>query len=431
MGVLVNQARRLRAWRRGLLVGLAATLLAACGGGTAGGGVGGTPTLNWYIFPEYSGSFTAAARECSAASNGEYNIVIQTLPTAADGQREQLVRRSAAKDSSLDILGLDVVWEAEFAEAGWIVPWTGERRRQVERDAVKAALDTAIWKGQLVAAPFNSNTQLLWYRKDLVPHPPRTWAQMISQAETLARQGKPHDIEIQGASYEGYTVWINAMVLSAGGRVLSGNGRQVLLGPKAAQGISLIGQLARSPAADPSLGVQQEDQNRLAFETGKAAFEINYPFVYPSAKENAPAIAKQMGWVEYPRVDANLPSRPPVGGTDLAVSAFSTHKQQAFDAIMCLRNRQNQLRAAVKGGLPPTLASLYRDPRLIKGGYPFAAEILDSLQRGGLRPKTPAYQSVSIAMQTTLYPPSVAGPGKLPALRTALQDAVESKGLIP
>jgi multiple sugar transport system substrate-binding protein len=419
----------LRSWRRGLVLIAAATMLAACGGASAQSG--GTPTLNWYIFPEPSGSFAAAAKNCSAASNREYNIQIQQLPTAADGQRQQLVRRSAAKDSSLDILGLDVVWEAEFSEAGWIVPFTGERRRQVEQDAVKAALDTATWKGQLVAAPFNSNTQLLWYRKDLVPNPPRTWAEMLSQAEALARQGKPHDIEIQGASYEGYTVWINAMILSAGGQVLSNDGQRVVLGPKAAQGISLIGQLARSPAADPSLGVQMEDQNRLAFETGKAAFEINYPFVYPSAQQNAPALAKQMGWVEYPRVDPNLPSRPPVGGTDLAVGAYSRYKQQAFDAIMCLRNRNNQLRAAVKGGLPPTLASLYRDPRLINGGYPFAAEIFDSLQRGGVRPKTPAYQTVSIAMQTTLYPPSSAGPGKLNQLRTQLQDAIESKGLIP
>ena len=178
------------------------------------------------------------------------------------------------------------------------------------------------------------------------------------------------------------------MIASAGGRVLSGDGQRVVLGRRPRRRL-LIGQLARSPAADPSLGVQMEDQNRLAFETGKAAFEINYPFVYPSAQENAPAIAKQMGWAEYPRVDANLPSRPPVGGIDLAVSAFSTHKQQAFDAIACLRNPDNQLRNAVKGGLPPTLASLYRDPRLIKGGYPFAAEILDSLQRGGVRPRPP------------------------------------------
>ena len=430
MGLKVNHIRGVRAWRRGLLVALAASLLAACGG-SGGESAGGTPTLNWYIGPEPSGSWAAAAADCSAASGGEYTIQIQELPAAADGQREQLVRRSAAKDSSLDILGLDVTWEAEFSEAGWIENWTGERRRQVEQDAVKANLNTAVWKGQLVAAPFNSNTQLLWYRKDLVPSPPKTWAEMLSQAEALARQGKPHSIEIQGASYEGYTVWVNAMALSAGGSILSADGQQVTLGPEAAQGISLIGQLARSPAADPSLGVQMEDQNRLAFETGKAAFEINYPFVYPSAQANAPALAKQMGWVEYPRVDPSLPSRPPVGGIDLAVSAFSPHKQQAFDAIVCLRNRQNQLRNAVKGGLPPTLASLYKDPQLINGGYPFAAEILDSLQRGGVRPKTPAYQSVSIAISTTLYPPSSAGPGKLGQLRSQLRDAIESEGLIP
>ena len=428
----VGASRGIGQWRRALIaataVVTAASLLTACGGG---GGQSGTPTLNWYIFHEPSGSYQAAAAGCSAASGGAYNIKIQELPAAADGQRQQLVRRSAAKDSSLDILGLDVVWEPEFSEAGWIENWTGQRRQQAEQDAVRSALDTATWKGQLVAAPFNSNTQLLWYRKDLVPNPPKTWDEMIAQAESLARQGKPHYIEIQGASYEGYTVWVNAMILSAGGQILSDDGQRVILGAPAARGVSVIGNLARSPAADPSLSVQMEDQSRLAFESGDAAFEINYPFIYPSAVQNAPNLAKQIGWVEYPRVDANLPSRPPVGGIDLAVSAFSQHKEQAFDAIMCLRNKENQLRNAIKGGLPPTLASLYKDPRLIKGGYPFAAEIFDSLQRGGVRPKTPAYQSVSVALQNTLYPPSVAGPGRLGQLRSQLQDAIESKGLIP
>jgi multiple sugar transport system substrate-binding protein len=184
-----------RPWRRRLVLVVAAvavgSALGACGGGTTQS-TGGTPILNWYIFHDPSGSFPAAAKDCSAASGGAYGIRIQELPTSADGQRQQLVRRSAAKDSSLDILGLDVVWEAEFAEAGWVENWTGQRRQQVEQDAVKAALDTATWNGQLVAAPFNSNTHLLWYRKDLVPDPPRTWDQMIQQAQELARQGKPH-----------------------------------------------------------------------------------------------------------------------------------------------------------------------------------------------------------------------------------------------
>ena len=166
MGFGINPIRGVRAWRRGVLVGLAAALLAACGGSTAGGG-GGTPTLNWYIFHEPSGSFETAAANCSASSGGEYNIQIRELPSAADGQREQLVRRSAAKDSSLDILGLDVVWEAEFAEAGWIQPWTGERRRQVEQDAVKAAWTPppgsgSWWPPRSTATPSCCGTARTW-----------------------------------------------------------------------------------------------------------------------------------------------------------------------------------------------------------------------------------------------------------------------------
>src|SRR6266511_700608 len=213
--------RGIRGWRRGLIVVAVASLLAACGGD--GGGTGGTPTLNWYVFHEPSGSFQNAAASCSAASGGAYNIKIQELPTAADGQRQQLVRRSAAKDSSLDILGLDVVWEAEFAEAGWVENWTGDRERQV--------------------------------RQDLVPDPPKTWDEMIQQAETLASQGKPHYIEIQGSSYEGYTVWINEMILSAGGQILSDDGQRVILGPRAARAVSVSGKMARSTAADPGLAV--------------------------------------------------------------------------------------------------------------------------------------------------------------------------------
>src|SRR4029077_17878806 len=102
------------------------------------------------------------------------------------------------------------------------------------------------------------NTQLLWYRSDLVPNPPTTWAQMISDAEKLAKEGKPHYIEIQGAQYEGATVWFNTMVASAGGTVLNPDATKVTLGAPAVRALGIMKQLADSPAADPSLDVQME-----------------------------------------------------------------------------------------------------------------------------------------------------------------------------
>src|SRR4051812_14849911 len=86
--------RGTRRWGCGLIVATTASLLVACGGA----GQTGPPTLNWYIFHEPSGSFQAAAASCSAAAHGRYDIKLQELPAAADAQRQQLVRRSAAKD---------------------------------------------------------------------------------------------------------------------------------------------------------------------------------------------------------------------------------------------------------------------------------------------------------------------------------------------
>src|ERR1019366_482432 len=163
--------------------------LAACGGSGKG-----PVTINWYVFPEPSGSFAKAAADCSAASHGAYQISINFLSNSSDQQRVSLVRRLAAKDSSIDILAMDVDWTAEFATAKWIRPWTGANAAAVSQGVLPGPLQTATWDGKLYAAPINSNTELLWYRKDLVPNPPKTWDQMIDDAIALSKQGKPHYI---------------------------------------------------------------------------------------------------------------------------------------------------------------------------------------------------------------------------------------------
>ncbi|MGE5137469.1 MAG: ABC transporter substrate-binding protein [Gemmatimonadota bacterium] len=416
-----------RAAAAGLAVALAAGL-AACGTSSAGTG---PVTLNFYNFPDPSGAIQQAATNCSKQSHGRYQISYQKLPTAADQQRLQMVRRLAAHDTQMDILGLDVTWEAEFAQAGWIKPWTGSYKAAAVAGTLKGPLQTAIWHGQLVAVPYNSNTQLLWYRSDLVKRPPATWAQMISDAEALARQGKPHLIEIQGAQYEGTVVWFNTLVVSAGGSILSPTGERVRLGPPAVRALSIMKQLATSSAADPSLSVQNEDANRLAMEAGSAAFELNYPFVYPSMKADNPKLFKVFKWAPYPRVDAGTPAKVTIGGIDLAVSSYSPHPGLAFQAALCLRNAANQLTAAVKGGLPPTLASVYSNPQM-QSAYPFRQLILAQVQNAAVRPKTPLYQVVSVAINHLVSPPNSINPVSTErSMVTQVNNALQGKGLTP
>jgi multiple sugar transport system substrate-binding protein len=392
--------------------------VAACGGSS-----GGPANINVWVFNEPSGSFKDAAKRCTQQSNGKYKISLNALSNQADQQRQSLVRRLAAKDSSIDIAGMDVVWTAEFAAAGWIKEWPTDLANQVKQGTLPGPLTTATYNGKLYAAPANSNTQLLWYRKDKVDKPADTWTGLIDQAKQL----KTH-IEIQGAQYEGVVVWFNSLVQSAGGTIVKGD--QVTLGAGGQKAADIISQLAHSSAADPSLASQHEDETRLAFEAGTAFFQVNYPFIYPGAKDSAPKIFKEIAWAPYPGVEAGQPAKAPIGGINWGVGAYTKHPREAFEAAACMRNEENEKEAAIKGGLPPTLESLYSDPEL-KKAYPFADLIKQQLANAAVRPVTPAYADVSLAIAKAVSPPSsIKTDGFVNALRGTLKDALDSQALL-
>jgi multiple sugar transport system substrate-binding protein len=403
----------------------AALVLAACGGSSGKGPV----TLNWYVFPEPSGSFATAASDCSKASGGKYKIVINFLSTSSDQQRVSLVRRLAAKDSSIDILAMDVDWTAEFATAKWILPWTGADAAAVSNGVLAGPLKTATWDGKLYAAPINSNTELLWYRKDLVPTPPKTWAQMIADADQLAKEGKPHFIEEQGAKYEGLTVWFNSLVDSAGGGILTSKNK-IIVDNSTKIAAQIMKDLATSKGADPGLNVAQEGPSEVAWEHGTAAFQINYPFVWSAAQADSPSVFKHMGYAAFPSVIPGVAPKVSIGGYNLGVSAFSQHPQLAFDAVRCLVQPKNQVRDAIKGGLAPVLSSIYDEPAFEKA-YPFHALIKTQLENYGLRPQTPAYADITLAIQDALSPTSSIDPNTIVStLRSEIKKALSSEALL-
>jgi multiple sugar transport system substrate-binding protein len=120
-----------------------------------------------------------------------------------------------------------------------------------------------------------------------------------------------------------------------------------------------------------------------------------------------------------------------IGGIDLAVSSYSQHKTLAFQAALCLRDRQNQIIGATVGGVPPTISSLYNDPALYKD-YPFHADILQELENASVRPKTPVYQVVSIDISHLISPPSDISPWSTEkSMVSQLNNALQSRGLVP
>jgi multiple sugar transport system substrate-binding protein len=388
----------------------------------------GLPILTWYVFDEPSGAFREAAEQCSRMSSGRYNIVLTPLPTDADQQREQLVRRLAAADADIDIIGMDVIWTAEFAEAGWILPWPESSSKQVAMGRLATAVESARYKNRLWGIPFTSNAQLLWYRNDRVSNPPQTWDNLIEKAETL---GSPGTIQVQGQRYEGLTVFFISLLASAGGSVLDESGNSVSLEEApTAEALSLMKKIAAAPTADQALATSREDQVRLTFETGKPTFMVNYSFVWPSARQNVPKIAAHMAFTRWPSVSKNQISRVAIGGLNLGVGAFTRNPDLAFEAAECLASKSNQIRSAKLGGLPPTLEILYDDPEIRKR-FPFAGLLHETLRDAVLRPRTPVYNDISLAISRTLHPMRDIDPARdAVRLRKAVQQALNSEGLL-
>jgi multiple sugar transport system substrate-binding protein len=402
-------------------------VLAGCTGGDDEGGAG--TTLRWFVAIQPGGTIEEVAKRCSEESGGRYNIELELLPTLADQQREQLVRRLGAEDSSIDIIGMDVIWTAEFANAGWLREWTGPLAEQVTQNTFDPVIETASFEGRLYGAPFNSNTQLLWYRTDLVERPPATWSEMIEEAERLGA-----DIQVQANRYEGYTVWVNTMIQSAGTEILAGPTEVDLESGPTEEALSLIGALGNSPAAAADIDTSTEDTARLGFEAGDSAFMLNYTFAYASAEANAPDVFENMDAAKLPRVVEGEPSRPPLGGFNLGVSAYSENPELAFEAIACIVSPEGQLTATELDGLPPSRADLYTE-KIVRDAYPgFSGDIKRSIATAAPRPLTPAYTDLSLAIQRSLHAPSEidpADPGPTyDDLRGAVEDAVKREGLL-
>jgi multiple sugar transport system substrate-binding protein len=401
-----------------LATGLA---LGACGvGGDEGGS--GARAINWYAFNEPGGSYDEAVKNCNEQADGRYTINYVKLPNIADQQRELLVRRLAAEDDDIDLMSLDVIWTAEFAQAEWILPWEGERRSAAEEGKLEGPLETVRWEDQIWALPHTSNTQLLWYRKDRVDPPPDdfTWDEMIDQAVENGTS-----VEVQAAQYEGLVVWINALIAGAGGEIVNAEG-EVAVDDCAKRAAEIESKLANSPAAPPGMSTNREDQGRQGFEAGRSDYQVNYSFIYPSA-EAIEGFQEKIGWARYPRTDKDKPSRPPLGGFNIAVSAYSNNPDLAFDAAECLASPESQALNAELGGLPPTTESVYEEPK-VQEAFPFADVMRESIDSAGARPVTPAYSDISLAIQKTFHPPDGVDPDTVvDQLRDRIEKASEGK----
>lgn len=420
--------------------------LAACSSGSSGG----APTLTWYINPDGGGSDPTKggqaqiAKDCTDASGGKYSISVQQLPNSASDQRTQLLRRLAAGDSTMDLMSIDPVFVAEFAEAGYLAPVPAGMESDFTADRVQSAIDASKWKGKLVAVPFWANTQVLWYRKSVAQKAgldmtkPVTWDQLIEAAKKTNTK-----IGVQAKLYEGYTVWINALIAGAGGKIVENPGatyQDLKLGLDSDAGkaaAKIINEVNTSGVGGPAVGSSDETAALNLFSgASTSGFLLNWPYVY-AALGTAGDGGKPVSWlsdvaaVQYPQTVAGKTSAPPFGGIELAVGKSSAHADLAYEAAKCITSTKNQVMYMVKTGNPASTKAVFDDPSVQKA-FPngIAALIRQSLEHAAPRPQSQYYGDISTGLQQQFSPPSSVNQNTPAQAQKFILDVLKGKRLL-
>ncbi|MDQ0729660.1 ABC transporter substrate-binding protein [Arthrobacter sp. B1I2] len=413
--------------------GILALTLSACGGGgggTTGGGGGSDAEANLdgrgpitYVQGKDNNNVVRPFIEKWNAAHPDEKVTFKEQTDQADQQHDDLVQHFQAKQSDYDVVSVDVIWTAEFAAKGWLQPLKDKMAIDTSK-MLKAPVEAASYKGTLYAAPKDSDGGILFYRKDLVPNPPKTWDEMMGMC-SIAKENNIGCYAGQYSKYEGLTVNAAEAINSAGGSVLNKDGKPNLNTPEAKAGLENLAKAYADGNIPKEAITYKEEDSRQAFQSGKLLFLRNWPYVYSlMSTEGSSAVKDKFGMAPLPGKDG--PGASALGGHNAAINVYSKNKATALDFIKFIETEENQKFFANQASLAPILTSVYEDKELV-AKLPYLSVLQTSIQNAVPRPVTPFYPAVTKAIQENAYA-ALKGEKPVDTALSDMQKSIESAG---
>jgi multiple sugar transport system substrate-binding protein len=408
----------------------AAALVAGCsssksGGSSSGGGDNSRGPITFVTGKDNSGTMPFIASQWNAKHPSE-KVTIKQQSDQADQQLSDLEQHFQAKDAGYDVVTVDVVWTAEFAAKGWLVPLKDKYNLDASQ-LLPATVKAATYNGTLFAAPYASDGGLLYYRKDLVPTAPTTWDQLIADCKGKTSNtitgSKPACYAGQFAKYEGLTVNAAEAINAAGGQIVKEDGKTADVNTdSAAKGLDfLVNGFKQGYIPKEALGFK-ETESLNAFEAGQLMFMRNWPYADAILAGKGSKVIGKFDIAPLPGPDGHGASS--LGGHSVAISQYSKHKATGLDFLKFLESDQIQRNDLTQGTLAPVITSLYSDPGLV-AKFPYLPTLLASIQTAVPRPVTPFYPAVTEAIETNVYA-ALQGQKSTKDALSSLQSAIQS-----
>lgn len=384
--------------------------LAGCGSGndtgsSASDGESAEKVTLRFSFDQGVGEPTQQIVDKFNESQDKIQVETVLLPQDANQVHDDFVNKLASADTSVDIMGLDVVYVAEFASAGWLMDLTDK----VDTSSMlEGPVEGATYDGKLVAAPWFTNSSVLFYRQDVIDaldaEVPTTWEGWMELADqAVGTNGIEYGADFQAAQSEALvTNWVE-YVWGNGGDILDEDGNPVVNSENNIEATNIMKTLVDN-YAPAGVTTYTETESEQIFKEGKCLFIRDWSGFWSSGQDEGSKVTGKIAATKLPVGPNGEESHTCLGGLDLVVNnAISdTQKEAAIEFINYMTSAETQKEMTLISSQPPVVKDVYSDEEILEE-IPFYADFYDIIMTGKSRPKSPQYAKVSDAIQRNIH----------------------------
>jgi multiple sugar transport system substrate-binding protein len=395
----------------------------------------GPVTITWSTLatggPTVSDVYRALA-QVYERQNPNVKVNLQIQPGTSGEQYNRYVTLFAAKDPSLDVISIDVIWPAPMVAAGWLSPldqwFTSDKRDPYLPGAIRANT----LGGKIYGVPWYTDAGMFYYRKDLLEkhnaRVPTTWDEMIATAQRIVQaENNPQlgGFLFQGARIEALANFFFEVLWSNGGDILDGSGKVIVDNGKGLQALNFMLDLVRRHrVTPPGVTTLQTDDTRAAFQDGRFVFLRNWTYAMGLFQSEGSRVQGRVGVAPLPRGSAGSAST--LGGWQLAVSNFSRNKEAGYRFVEFMTGPVAQKSMATQLSTVPTWKATF-DDSAVKQKAPYYPDMLKVALNARPRPQIADYPRLSSIVQTNLH---AALTNQIPAEEAVTRIAKEIRSLL-
>ncbi len=343
--------------------------------------------------------------------NPGVTVEVEVGGATSEQQQQYLNTVLASRDSSLDVVLIDVIRPAQWAAAQWAEPldsYLGAEKDATMARYLPAYREANIVNGKVIALPYFADAQFLYYRKDLYEkhgvQPPKTWTELRDGTKKIMDGEKNPNLsgfQTAGAPIEGTVCTYLVPLWELGGSLTDATGKLSLTGDIAKKPFELWADLKSAGVLPTNIAEIVTDRMRQNYQAGNLISTMNWGYVWNRVENDADSTVKgKTGVIPMPGFQAGK-SATCIGGWQLAVTAFSKNKAEAVKLIRFLSSPEVSKMQAIMASHLPVFPDVYTDAEVLKAN-PWFKDALPVVQTARSRPVSPRYTEVSEIIRTNM-----------------------------